>query len=403
MLIPFLQFLLLLIAAIIALGLAYLYFLLIAGRPTGRNTPTEPFSSNRRFALAVPAHNEAEVISATVQRLRAMEYPANLFDVHVVADYCTDATAEAAQAAGAEVHLRNEGPRGRKGYALDWLIHRLLEDPRQYQAIVIFDADSRVDSHFLSEASKLLTGNVQVIQGKHIISNPETGLFTTLADADMRLNNRIRNQAKENLGLSAPLMGDAMIFRREVLAQHPWMGAQSLTEDRDYGIYLVTQGVRVRFAPAAISYGQAAARWKDATPQRLRWYGGAFDLQRRYLPTLWRLAWRGNWDALDKFLELALPPFSMLALGSAALFLLQILLALVIDWPIWLLVTSGLLVLAAIAYPFLGLVATGAPARSYRAMLTGPFYVIWRVGIGIWVRLRYRSLSWVRTRRSESD
>ena len=397
------QFLLLLIAAIIALGLAYLYFLLIVGRPSRSSTHSDGLQLTSRIAVAVPALNEAGVIGASVQNLRNIEYPANLFDIHVVADHCTDTTAEVARAAGAEVHVRNEGPRGRKGFALDWLIRRLLEDPRQYDVIVVFDADSRAEPEFLLSASQRLADGALVVQGQRIISNPSTSLFTTMDDADMRLNNRIRNQAKDNLGLSARLMGDGMVFHRDVLEQHPWVGVQSLTEDRDYGIYLATQGVRVRFAPAARSLSQGVAHWKDATPQRLRWYGGAFDLQRRYLPTLWKLAWRGNWDALDKFLELALPPFSMLALGSAALFLLQILLALVIDWPIWLLVTSGLLVLAAIAFPYLGLMATGAPARSYKAMLVGPFYAVWRVGIGIWVRLRYRSLTWVRTRRANND
>jgi cellulose synthase/poly-beta-1,6-N-acetylglucosamine synthase-like glycosyltransferase len=387
---------------LIALGLAYHYGLLFAGRPGRRDTRGGNGCSSLRFAIAIPAHNEASVIGASAQRLLELDYPKPQFDVHVVADYCTDTTAEVARAAGAEVHVRGDGPRGRKGFALDWLIRRLLADQRAYDAIVVFDADSRVDPQFLSAASRLLTHGALVVQGQHVISNPTTSLFTTLADADMRLNNRIRNQAKENLGLSARLMGDAMVFRREVLEQYPWIGAQSLTEDRDYGIYLVTQGVRIRFAPEALSYGQAAARWKDATPQRLRWYGGAFDLQRRYLPTLARLAARGKWDALDKFLELALPPFSLLALGSVALFLVQALLALVVDWPAWLLAASGVLVLLAVAYPFMGLVATHAPGRSYRAMLVGPFYVLWRVWIGLWVRLRYRSLAWVRTRRAEN-
>jgi cellulose synthase/poly-beta-1,6-N-acetylglucosamine synthase-like glycosyltransferase len=397
-----LQGALLIVTSIIALGLIYHYVLLILGRPK-RPSATAASQPITRFALIVPAHNEAEVIEASVQRLRLIDYPASQFDVHVVADHCTDETAAVARAAGAEVHKRDEGPRGRKGFALDWLIRRLLVDPRSYQAMVVFDADSRVDSQFLSAVGRHLAADAVVVQGRHIISNPDASQFARLADIDMRLNNRIRNQAKENLGLSARLMGDAMVFRREVLEQHPWMGAQSLAEDRDYGIYLVTQGVRIRFVPEACSYGQAAASWEDATPQRLRWYGGAFDLQRRYVPILWRLSMHGNPDALDKLLELVLPPFSMLVLGTVFLFLVQALLALGLDWPTAWPAVSGLLVLLAAAYPFLGLVLTDAPARSYAALLVGPLYAVWRVWIGVWVRLRYRRLSWVRTRRAADD
>lgn len=398
-----LKILILFCLLVLASGLAYHYILLAAGRPRRHTNEMPPGNAGPRFALLIPAHNEAEVIAASVQRLRQLAYPPERFDVHVVADFCTDSTAEIARAAGAEVHERIEGPRGRKGFALDWLIKRVLADARAYQALAVFDADSRVDQHFLtSMAHALAATEALALQGRHVISNPDASLFSTLADADMRLNNRIRNQAKENMGLSARLMGDAMVFRREVLEHYPWMGAQSLTEDRDYGIYLVTQGIRIRFVSSAVSSGQATVHWKDATPQRLRWYGGAFDLQRRYLPRLIRLSLRGNPDALDKLLELVLPPFSLLALGSVGLLLLQLAFNWLGLWPHWLLVMNAVLVLLAVAYPFAGLAATAAPLRSYRAMTVGPFYALWRVTIGIWVRLRYRSLGWVRTRRTES-
>ncbi len=54
--------------------------------------PSCPNNGNRipqtRFALAIPAHNEEAVISETVQRLLQMDYPAELFRVCIVADYC---------------------------------------------------------------------------------------------------------------------------------------------------------------------------------------------------------------------------------------------------------------------------------------------------------------------------
>jgi len=390
-----------LISIVIAAGLAYLYLLLIAGRARPRDKAQADPVPALRYAIAIPAHNEAGVIGATVQRLRQMAYPPGLFDIHVVADHCTDDTAAVAEAAGAIAHGRNDPPAGRKGYAVDWLIRRLLTDPRRYDAIAIFDADSQADPRFLIEAGRVLAAGAQVVQGRHVISNPGAGRFAALADADMRLNNRIRNQAKENLGLSARLMGDAMVFRRAVLEQRPWVGAESLTEDRDYGIYLVTQGVRIRFAPAAVSVGQAVARWGDATPQRLRWYGGAFELQRRYLRPLASLVWRRrSLDALDKLLELALPPFSQLALAAVLLLIAQgALVWLGGQSVLWAALSAGLVGLAVI-FPFLGLAATGAPRPAYRALLAGPFYILWRVWISLRVRLRPRSVAWVRTRRT---
>ena len=98
--------------------------------------------------IVIPAHDEAGVIRATVSRLLAMDYPAHLFSIHIIADHCSDNTAEVARHAGAVVHERNEGPRTGKGAALSWLFQRILEK-EQCDAVVIFDADTRVDPEFL--------------------------------------------------------------------------------------------------------------------------------------------------------------------------------------------------------------------------------------------------------------
>jgi hypothetical protein len=71
-----LQIILLLITLLIAGGLAYHYVLLIAGKPGGQVKAASPAGSPLRFAVAIPAHDEAGIIGATVRRLRQMAYPA---------------------------------------------------------------------------------------------------------------------------------------------------------------------------------------------------------------------------------------------------------------------------------------------------------------------------------------
>lgn len=385
----------------VAAGLAYLYFLLLAGgrRAAGSGAPS---ARPLRLAIALPAHNEEAVIAASVRRLLQCDYPRDAFDVHVVADYCSDATAAAASAAGASVHERGEGPRGRKGYALGWLFGRLLADAKAYDAIVVFDADSRVDPAFLWHANAALQSGSAVIQGRHVISNPDASTFSALADADMRLNNRIRNQAKSNLGLSARLMGDAMVFHRSVLEAHPWLAASSLAEDREYGIHLAGQGICAAYAPQAVSAGQATTGWTDAGPQRLRWYGGVFELQRRYVgPLLAAAVRRGNLAALDLALDLLLPPFSSLAILAAGAAVVSTALAAAGLAPWSVVVAAAALLLLAAAFPVIGLAAEHAPASAYRALLHGPAYALWRAGIGLRAALRRGNVPWIRTQHTE--
>ena len=85
-------------------------------------------SRKRRFAVIVPAHNEETVIAATLASLNDLDYPRALFDVHVIADNCDDATAAVARDYTPFVHERTDRTAMGKGQALRWLFDRLPAD-----------------------------------------------------------------------------------------------------------------------------------------------------------------------------------------------------------------------------------------------------------------------------------
>lgn len=379
------------------MGLLYYYFLLAAACRKSRQSEREP-GDYRRFAIAIPAHNEAAVLPQTLATLHQQTYPASCFDIYVVADYCTDATVQVAIQQGARGFERNSGPRGRKAYAVQWLIQRILDSGQDYDALVVFDADSCVAPDFLHAANRALEEGYKVLQGQHIILEPAQGQFSSFAAVDMRLNNLLRNQAKHNLGLSARLMGDAMIFSMDIIRKYGWP-AESLAEDRQYGLYLVTQGERVAYVPGAKSYGQAAPDWQIAGRQRLRWYGGAGEIRRHLMPLLLKEGIkRRNWAALDLGVELLLPSFSWLALLTVIVLLMMALYPCPTLFSLWSMVG---MTLAWVLFPFLGLWLSGAPSKLYLALCLGPVYMIWRIWIGLWALVRGKKVTWVRTQRRE--
>jgi len=388
-----------------------------AGQSTGPSRPASPESGrdavatpaagsrHMRFAIAIPAHNEASVLPATLARLREQAYPEELFDVHVVADHCTDSTAEVTRQGRGIAHERNDPPRGRKAYALQWLLHRILQDKSGYEAVAIFDADSLVDPNFLAAVEGHLRDGKQVLQGQHIIHNPHDSPLAAMAAVDMRLNNRLRNSSRSNLGFSCRLMGDAMVLNARVLRDHGWPTV-SLNEDREYGYELLLHGIRASYVPEARSYGQAASTWRQAEPQRLRWYREVPAMQRRYAGPLIAGALRSRSLALlDGALELLMPPYSFLVAGSA------INLAVVMALSLLLPPVRGLLGVAAsvcmfgawVLYPVVGLLIDRAPPWAYRALLLGPAYLAWRLWISVLVRLRGGRIGWVRTQRREES
>jgi 1,2-diacylglycerol 3-beta-glucosyltransferase len=382
--------------------LLYQYLLAFASIPRPDTAAALP-DCRKRFAVAIPAHNEAAVLCATLSQLREQDYDRDLYDVHIVADHCTDNTLEVARAGGAIAHERTDLPRGRKAYAVQWLVDRILAIDPPYDAVAVFDADSLVDPDFLRTVNNHLCVGARVLQGQHIISNPRDSCTAMVAAVDMRLNNLLRNQSRRNLGLPCRLMGDAMVFDSAVLREHGWLG-RSMTEDREYGYELALRGIGVRYVPEAKSSGQAAGGWKQAEPQRLRWCRGLLEMQRHLTGRLIRGVLRfRSFMLLDRVIELLMPSFSFLTAASGLNLLLVGGFALARPAAhtflgIW---GSAVLVLGWFVYPLVGLVVDRAPHWAFRALLLGPLYLVWRLWISLLVRLRGDQIRWVRTRRRE--
>ena len=392
-------------ACTIAVGapLGYLYVLALAAIP---NSDRPPLGAPRhRFAIAIPAHNEESVIRASVATLRQVDYPLQLFDVHVVADHCSDRTADAGREAGAIAHERIEGARGSKGAALRWLFERILAEElgqAKYDAVVVFDADTRVASDFLRIMDARLSQGEQVIQGQHRIRTPEDGWFPALTWAMFLVDNRLQNLGRANLGWSAKNMGDSICIRADLLRRLGW--GEGLTEDYAFRQRLLLEGVRIAYEPNAIGYGEAVLTWSDARVQRARWLRGTHDATRQYGRVLIREALRRrSLPLMDAALQASLPSYSSLTLASVALWVWQVIGYLMrrsgfgTSLAGWTAVTTALA-----AYPLIGLALERAPARAYIVMLTGPLFVVWRTWLAVTSRFGGRQVVWVRTaRRSE--
>src|SRR4029078_4447629 len=117
-----LQILLLCIEAVLAAMIAYLVLLTAVAWFAPRRTPPRTAGPTNRFLILVPAHNEEQLIPSLLANLQQLDYPPSLYSIHVVADTCTDRTAELACQGGAGVHERIDSVRRGKGYALQWLI-----------------------------------------------------------------------------------------------------------------------------------------------------------------------------------------------------------------------------------------------------------------------------------------
>ena len=300
-----------------------LYFLVIGLFALKKPKPIPSAAPATRFACLIAARNEEAVIGALVESLRDQNYPAELFDVYVIPNNCTDDTEGAARRAGAQI-FRCFGAVRRKGDALHEAVARLME--QGYDAFCVFDADNIVHPDFLARMNDAFQDGAQVCKGAMRVKNPADspvagcyGLYFTLFDT-------FYSRARMNCGLSSKLVGTGFAVRREVFEALRGWNTCTIAEDAEFAAQCARQGFRVRFVPDALTYDEAPVTFALSLRQRRRWCSGLMDVaDRQRAPLLRAVAGAGGPLAVDNLVMLHGP---YLQAGSALLLVLSRLTAL---------------------------------------------------------------------------
>lgn len=265
------------------------------------------------FALIVAAHNEEQVIGQLVENLHVLNYPSELYDIYVIADNCKDKTAQIAKKAGAIVHERFNLEQRGKGYAMEWMFEKLFAQSKQYDAVVVFDADNLVDPNFLLEMNNRLCKGEKVIQGYLDAKNPNDTWISATFAISFWVVNHIWHLAKYNIGLSSVLGGTGMCISTDILKRFGW-GATCLTEDMEFSMKVLLIGIRTTWAHDAIVYDEKPLTFKQSWNQRKRWAQGHFDVAGRFIPKLLvEGIKRRDIRLLDGILHLVQPYFLLLS------------------------------------------------------------------------------------------
>lgn len=236
---------------------------------------------DHKFMAIVPAHNEEAVIRNLVESLNAQDYPKELYDVYVIADNCTDATAEIAKEAGAIVLKRFDEQNKTKGHALNWFIKQKIEENADYDALCVFDADNIVDKNFLKNMNKKLCQGEEVVQGYRDIKNPTDSWIAGGYAIFYWMMHRFYHLARYNLGLSPLLNGTGFMVKFDLLKPNGWQTI-TLTEDIEYSLINIAQGRKLGWAVDAIVYDEQPVTFKASWSQRSRWTVGHLQCMKEY-------------------------------------------------------------------------------------------------------------------------
>ncbi|TWT97612.1 N-glycosyltransferase [Botrimarina colliarenosi] len=271
-------------------------------------------------AVVVPAHNEAPQIPQTLASIRPQLGEGDR--VIVVADNCSDATAEVAQSHGAEVLVRNSTNERGKGYALRHAFERLRSSPPD--VVVCIDADCVATPGAIGVIARLAKAKQRPVQAAYLMESPSEAdrpAAGRVSEFAVLVKNFVRPRGLGMLGLPCLLTGSGMAFPWDVLQSVPHPEGH-IVEDMRFAVDLTIAGRPPLPQMDAQVVSRLPAREAAVTTQRTRWEHGHLAVILSEAPRLASAFLRsGRPSVLALLLELSVPPLSLLV-GVMALALM---------------------------------------------------------------------------------
>ena len=284
-----------------AYQLFYIIYALIV--PPRKYGPTD---QTNRYAVMISARNEEKVIGYLLQSIKACDYPAELVDVYVIADNCTDRTAQIAAENGATVLERFNQKLVGKGYALNELYSYItdLRGTEYYDGFFVFDADNLLDKHYITEMDKSFSAGNRVLTSYRNSKNYGTNWLSSGYALWFLREATYLNNPRSLLGTSCAISGTGFLIHRDILNRQAGWKHFLLTEDIEFSVDNVLQGEKIGYCHTAMLYDEQPSTFKVAWRQRLRWSKGFLQVMQNYGGSLFKQSIR-NFSAFDMLMTIA--------------------------------------------------------------------------------------------------
>ena len=275
-----------------------------------------------RYAAVISARNEAGVIGELIHSLKQQNYPARLLDVYVVADNCSDDTAQVSRRAGAIVYERFNQVKKGKGYALDYLFRTLAREGRdRYDAYLIFDADNLVDPNFVLEMNKTFDrGDYGAITCYRNSRNFGANWISAGYAIWFLREARFLNFPRMLLGTNCHVSGTGFLISADVIRENKGWPYHLLTEDIEFSVSCALKGRRIGYCVKAVIYDEPHTTFRQSWDQRLRWSKGFYQVDVNYgtglVKGMLQKPSRKSWSCYDMFMTVA--PGMLLTLVTIA-------------------------------------------------------------------------------------
>lgn len=392
----FVDIILFVISFVLLVPIAVLFIECISALLPDRSRSLVAAKFRPKTAILVPAHNEESVIATTLENL--LPQLTTQDQLIVIADNCTDQTAEIAHRYGATVIERRDLERRGKGYALDYGLRLIEADPPE--VVVLIDADCIVQEGTVERIAQLAFTTGRPVQSTYLMAQPANpGPKDSVSALAFMVKNLVRPSGLARMGLPSLLTGTGMAFPWSVICTAP-LASSNLVEDMQLGLDLAIAGHAPLFCQEAKVIGLLPQERQAAKGQRTRWEHGHLNTLLTQAPRLFKASIdKKRLDLLAIALDICIPPISLLVMfwvvvmGGALLAG-----ALGATWkPALLLAIAGVMILVSVIGAW---AKFGREDLPLKALLAAPAYMLWKIPLYLTFLVRPQK-EWVRTQRDK--
>ena len=280
-----------------------------------KNNIKEDNAALHKYAFIIAARNENAVIGNLIDSIKNQNYPKELIDVIVVADNCTDNTAEISRQHGAIVYERFNNILVGKGYAMDYVFNKIKEehgDYTCYDGYFVFDADNVIDVNYVKEMNKVFDSGYKVVTSYRNSKNYDTNWITAGYSLWFIREAKYLNNPRMMIKTSCAVSGTGYLVDSSIIKKNNGWKCNLLTEDIEFTVTNILNGEKVGYCGNAMFYDEQPTTFRQSWNQRMRWTKGFYQVLFKYVKEK-----RMFVSCYDMIMTLA--PATLLTLGTILL------------------------------------------------------------------------------------
>jgi len=298
----------LLLFVFLAFSVVYLFVLSLAGRVRRVRPARMAATPKNNIAVMVAAYKEDGIIVSTATNLLALDYPAELYTVYILADSFQPDTLSELRRLPIEV-IEVVFEKSTKAKSLNAAFSRI---DRKHDIVLICDADNMLEKDFLRKIDGEFAAGERAVQGQRVAKNLDSP-FAILDACSEAIGNHLFRRGSNALGLSSSVIGSGMAFdfaeMRQIMSEIDATGGF----DKILQLKVVERGHSIRYLHDGLIYDEKISNSKAFSNQRKRWVSSQHQYLKKYFIPSLRQLFRGNINYFNLgILHNVVPPRSFL-------------------------------------------------------------------------------------------